>query len=323
MDTPEAPQVIPGLPDNAYKPLAPGEKYEPLIPAARTVREVSLRSGILGLGMTLLFSFAASYIALKLGQGIETAIPIAILAVGFSAFVSRLGWRPSTLLESLQVATIGATAGIVVGGSVFVMPAIFVLGLERRSGFGQIFLVPFLGAVLGVMFLIPFRRYFVADMHGKLPFPEATATTEILVTGEKGGKAAGVLLGSMGLGFVLDYLAAGFQAWRDTFTTALVPAFSTFTDRLKAIFAVNTSAAVMGLGYIIGVRYAAIICSGSVLSYWVLVPLVARIGSQVPGGLFPGMPAVAGLDAEAIFGNYVRLIGIGGIFAAGLSRSSR
>ena len=318
MDTPEAPQVIPGLPDNAYKPLAPGERYEPLIPAARTVREVSLRSGVLGLGMTLLFSFAASYIALKLGQGIETAIPIAILAVGFSAFVSRLGWRPSTLLESLQVATIGATAGIVVGGSVFVMPAIFVLGLEKRSGFGQIFLVPFLGAVLGVMFLIPFRRYFVADMHGKLPFPEATATTEILVTGEKGGKAAGVLLGSMGLGFVLDYLAAGFEAWRDTFTTALVPAFDVFTQRLKAIFAVNTSAAVMGLGYIIGVRYAAIICSGSVLSYWVLVPLVARIGSQVPGGLFPGMPAVAGLDAEAIFGNYVRLIGIGGIFAAGL-----
>ena len=318
MDTPEAPQVIPGLPDNAYRPLKPGERYESLIPAERTVREVSLRSTILGLGMTLLFSFAASYIALKLGQGIETAIPIAILAVGFSAFVSRIGWRPSTLLESLQVATIGATAGIVVGGSVFVMPAIFVLGLEKRSGFSQIFLVPFLGAVLGVLFLIPFRRYFVAEMHGKLPFPEATATTEILVTGEKGGKAAGVLLGSMGLGFVLDYLSAGFEAWRDTFTTALVPAFDAFTQRLKAIFAVNTSAAVMGLGYIIGVRYAAIICAGSVLSFWVLVPLVARIGAQVQGGLLPGLPPVAGMDAEGIFGNYVRLIGIGGIFAAGL-----
>jgi putative OPT family oligopeptide transporter len=318
MDTPEAPQVIPGLPDNAYRPLAPGERYEPVIAPERVVREVSPRSTLLGLGMTLLFSFAASYIALKLGQGIETAIPIAILAVGFSAFAARLGRRPSTLLENLQVATIGATAGIVVGGSVFVMPAIFVLGLEKHSGFSQIFLVPFLGAVLGVLFLIPFRRYFVAEMHGKLPFPEATATTEILVTGEKGGKAAGVLLGSMGLGFMLDYLAAGFEAWRDTFTTSLVPAFGALTHRLKAIFALNTSAAVMGLGYIIGVRYAAIICAGSFLSYWVLVPLVGRIGAQVQGGLFPGMPPVPGLDAEAIFGNYVRLIGIGGIFAAGL-----
>jgi putative OPT family oligopeptide transporter len=318
MDDTPATQPIPGLPENAYRPLKPGESYKPLIAAHQTVPEVTARSTVLGLGMTLLFSFAAAYIALKLGQGIETAIPIAILAVGFSAFAARIGRRASTLLESLQVATIGATAGIVVGGSVFVMPAIFVLGLEHRSGFGQIFLVPFLGAVLGVLFLIPFRRYFVAEMHGQLPFPEATATTEILVTGEKGGKAAGVLLGSMGLGFVLDYLAAGLGAWRDTFTTALVPAFEAFTNRLKAIFALNTSAAVMGLGYIIGVRYAAIICAGSFLSYWVLVPLVARIGGQVQGGLFSGMPPVAGLDAEGIFGNYVRLIGIGGIFAAGL-----
>jgi putative OPT family oligopeptide transporter len=318
MDTPEAPQAIPGLPENAYRPLKPGETYEPLIAAGRNVPEVTARSVALGLAMTVLFSAAAAYIALKLGQGIETAIPIAILAVGYSAMLGAAGRRTSTILENLQVATLGATAGIVVGGSVFVMPAIFVLGLEGRSGFLQIFLVPFLGAVLGVLFLIPFRRYFVAEMHGKLPFPEATATTEILVTGEKGGKAAGVLLGSMGIGFVLDYLAAGFTAWRDTFSTALVPAFDAATNKLKAIFALNTSAAVMGLGYIIGVRYAAIICAGSFLSYWVLVPLVARIGAQVPGGLFPGMPPVAGLDAEAVFGNYVRLIGIGGIFAAGL-----
>jgi putative OPT family oligopeptide transporter len=318
MDTPETPQLIPGLPENAYRPLRPGEKYEPLIAPERIVPEVTTRSIVLGLFMTVLFSAAAAYIALKLGQGIETAIPIAILAVGCSALLGAAGRRPSTMLENLQVATLGATAGIVVGGSVFVMPAIFVLGLEGRSGFMQIFLVPFLGAVLGVLFLIPFRRYFVAEMHGKLPFPEATATTEILVTGEKGGKAAGVLLGSMGLGFVLDYLAAGFEAWRDTFSTAIVPAFDAATNRLKAIFALNTSAAVMGLGYIIGVRYAAIICAGSFLSYWVLVPLVARIGAQVPGGLFPGMPPVSGLDAEGIFGNYVRLIGIGGIFAAGL-----
>ena len=316
-DTPSV-QPIQGLPENAYRPLAAGETYQPLIGPEQVVPEVTWRSVVFGLAMTVLFSAAATYIALKLGQGIETAIPIAILAVGFSALVSASGRRPSTLLENLQIATLGATAGIVVGGSVFVMPAIFVLGLEGRSGFSQIFLVPFLGAMLGVVFLIPFRRYFVAEMHGKLPFPEATATTEILVTGEKGGRAAGVLLGSMGLGFVLDYLAAGFGAWRDTFTTTLVPAFDGFTNRLKAIFTLNTSAAVMGLGYIIGVRYAAIICAGSVLSYWVLVPLVARVGAQVPGALFPGLPPVAGLDAEGVFGNYVRLIGIGGIFAAGI-----
>lgn len=317
MDAP-TPDRIPGLPENAYRPLAPGETYEPLIAPERVVPEVTWRATALGLFMTVLFSAAAAYIALKLGQGVETAIPIAILAVGCSALLAAMGRRPSTMLENLQIATLGATAGIVVGGSVFVMPAIFVLQLESRSSFSQLFLVPFLGAVLGVLFLIPFRRYFVAEMHGKLPFPEATATTEILVTGEKGGKAAGVLLGSMGIAFVLDYLAAGLQTWRDTFSTALVPSCDVFTTKLKAVFTLNTSAAVMGLGYIIGVRYAAIICAGSVLSFWVLVPLVARIGAQVSGGLLPGLPPVASLDAEGVFGSYVRLIGIGGIFAAGL-----
>jgi putative OPT family oligopeptide transporter len=313
-EPPEQAQPIAGLPENAYRPLEPGESYRPLIPAEQTVPEVSLRAILLGFGMTILFSAAAAFIALKLGQGIETAIPIAILAVGFSAIVRRA----STLLENLHVIALGATAGIVVGGSVFVMPAIFVLGLEGRSGFLQIFLMPMLGAILGVCFLIPFRNYFVSDMHGKLPFPEGTATTEILVTGEKGGKAAGVLLVSMGVGLLVDYLALALKTWRDIFTTELLPTFHVLTEKVKAIFTLNTSAAVMGLGYIIGVRYAAIICAGSLLSYWVLVPLVARIGSQVPEGLFPGMPPVAGLGAEDIFFEYVRLIGIGGIFAAGV-----
>jgi putative OPT family oligopeptide transporter len=155
-------------------------------------------------------------------------------------------------------------------------------------------------------------------MHGKLPFPEATATTEILVAGERGGSSASALLGSMGIGFVLDFLAVGLEAWRDTFTTAKVTFLDPLTHKLKAVFALNTSAAVMGLGYIIGLRYAAIICAGSFMSFFVLVPLVARIGGQVDGGLFPGLPAVAGLSAEGVFSNYVRLIGIGGIFAAGL-----
>jgi len=314
MNDDNAAQPIPGLPDNAYRPLAAGERYEPLVPAARALAEISARSLVLGLAMTALFSAAAAFIALKLGQGIETAIPIAILAIGYSA-VAR---RPSTILESLQVITLGATAGIVVGGTVFVMPAVYVLGLEGRSGYLQIFLMPLLGAVLGVCFLIPFRRYFVADMHGKLPFPEATATTEILVTGEKGGRAAGVLLVAMGIGLVLDYLALALRAWRDVFTTALVPSLSFLTEKVKAVFTLSTSAAVMGLGYIIGVQYAAIICAGSFLSYFVLVPLVARLGAGVEGGLFPGMSPVAGLGAEDIFFEYVRLVGIGGIFAAGV-----
>lgn len=308
------PAPIRGLPENAYRPLKEGEKYEPLVPAGKPVPEVSTRSVLLGLAMTVLFSAAAAFIALKLGQGIETAIPIAILAVGFSAIVRR----PSTLLENLQVVTLGATAGILVGGSVFVMPAIFILQLEERSGFLQVFLVPFLGAVLGVCLLIPFRKYFVSEMHGKLPFPEATATTEILVTGEKGGKAAGVLLASMGIGLVIDYLALALKAWREIFTTELLPSLSYFSHDLKAIFTLNTSAAVLGLGYIIGVRYAAIICAGSLMSYWVLVPIFAEIGSQVPAGLFPGLPPIGGLGAEDIFFEYVRLIGIGGIFAAGV-----
>jgi putative OPT family oligopeptide transporter len=318
MDTPEQPPSIAGLPENAYRELKPGESYEPVVPASAHPPELTTRSVVFGLAMTVVFSAAASFIALKLGQGIETAIPIAILAVGLSALVQAMGRRPSTLLENLQVATLGATAGIVVGGSIFVMPAIFVLGLEHRSSFSQIFLVPFLGAVLGVAFLIPFRRYFVAEMHGKLPFPEATATTEILVTGEKGGRAAVVLLVAGGVAWLVDYLALALQTWRDVFTTALIPALSGLTNKVKAVFTLNTSAAVMGLGYIIGVRYAAIICAGSFLSYFVFIPLIARVGAAVPGGLFPGLPPVGGMSAEDIFANYVRLIGIGGIFAAGI-----
>jgi putative OPT family oligopeptide transporter len=305
---------IEGLPENAFRPLEEGERYEPLVPSETKVRELTPWSIVLGLVLTCIFSAAATFIALKLGQGIETAIPIAILAVGFAVLMRRA----SSLLENLQAVTLGATAGIVVGGSVFVMPAIFVLGLEGRSGFWQIFLVPFLGAVLGVLFLIPFRRYFVADMHGKLPFPEATATTEILVTGEKGGRAAGVLGVSLGVGMVLDYLALAFGTWRDTFTSSLLPALRYMTEEVKAVFALSTSASVLGLGYIIGVRYSAIICAGSFLSYFVLVPFVAQVGASTDAGLFPGLPPVAGMGAEDIFSEYVRLIGIGGIFAAGL-----
>ncbi len=293
------------LPENAYRELKPGEEYVPLISAQSGVPEVTARSITFGLFMTIVFSAAAAYIALKLGQGIETAIPISILAIGFSAMVAR----KSIMIENVNILAIGATSGIVVGGSVFTMPAIYILGL--KGGFFQIFIVPFLGAVLGVLFLIPFRRYFTHEMHGKLPFPEATATTEILVTGERGGNQAKTLLYALGIGIVLDYLALSYHAWTDTFTTASLKGMDFFTNKVKGVFAMSTSAAVLGLGYIIGIQYASIIMAGSMLSYFVLVPLFAKVGG----------PAYEAMSYTQIFGDKllgVRNIGIGGIFAAGV-----
>ncbi len=309
------PQVLTDLPENAYRELKPGEVYRPVVPAEAAVAETTTRSIALGLAMTVLFSAAAAYVALKLGQGIETAIPIAILAIGFSAVVPR----KSTLLENINTVVLGATAGIVVGGSVFTMPAIYILRLEGYSSFFQIFVVPLFGALLGVFFLIPFRRYFVAEMHGKLPFPEATATTEILVTGARGGKQAGILLYSMGIGMVLDFLALAFKTWSDTFTTAIVPGLDELNRKFRAVFNLNTSAAVLGLGYIIGLRYASIICAGSFLSYFAFIPLLAKIGSVLPpeAVLYKGAPPLAGAEYTVIFAKYVRLIGIGAIFSAG------
>jgi putative OPT family oligopeptide transporter len=305
-----------GLPENAFRELQPGEAYRPIVSPQSSPPEVTPRSVVFGLAMTLLFSLAVAYVALKLGQGIESAIPIAILAIGYSALPMLA--RKSTILENVNVVTFGATAGIVVGGSVFVMPAIYVLRLEGRSSLLQICVVPLLGALLGILFLIPFRRYFVADMHGKLPFPEATATTQILVAGDRGGRQARVLLYAMGLGMAIDFLALNLQAWRDTFSTAVIPSLGRATEGLKAVFLLNTSAAVLGLGYIIGVRYAAIICAGSFLSYWVLVPLFGVLGAHDTIGVFAGRPPIGGLDWEGIFFEHVRYIGIGGIFAAGV-----
>lgn len=290
--------------------------YTPLVPQESGIREVTRRSVAFGLAMIAIFSAAAAYIALKLGQGIETAIPISILAVGFSAIMAR----KSGLIENVNILAIGATSGIVVGGSVFVMPAIFMLNLESASWYGtflMVFLVPFLGAVLGVFLLIPFRRYFTQEMHGKLPFPEATATTEILVTGERGGTQAKVLLYSLGIGIVVDYLALALKAWSDAFTTSTISVFGTLTDKVKAVFSMNTSAAVLGLGVIIGVKYAAIIMAGSMLVYFLLIPLFAHLSPEYAAHsfdeIFSGFKDNTGQTMAG-----VRSIGIGGIFAAGV-----
>jgi len=307
------------LPDNAFRELAPGEEYRPVVAPSATIPEVTARSVIQGVIWSVIFSAAATYIALKLGQGIESAIPISILAVGFSVFaVKFLKSRSSTLLENVNVLAVGATAGIVAGGSVFTMPAIYILGLEGRSSFFQIFLVPLLGAVLGVFFLAPFRRYFVRDLHGKLPYPEARATTEILMAGKRGGQSAVVLTYAGIIAAVFDFVGPSMRAWAENFSTASIGALAPLTNRAKAVFTMNTSAAVLGLGYIMGIRYAAIIMGGSMVSFFVLVPLLAYLGSYIPGEISEGAGPIAAMSAMDIFFTYVRHIGIGTIFAAGV-----
>lgn len=307
------------LPENAFRELKPGESYEPVIPAETSVPEVTVRSVAQGFAWSIIFSAAATYIALKLGQGIESAIPISILAVGFSVLaVKFMKRRASTLLENVNVLAIGATSGIIAGGSVFTMPAIYILGLEGRSSFFQIFLVPLLGALLGIFFLAPFRRYFVRDLHGKLPYPEARATTEILMAGKRGGHSAIVLSYSAVAAALFDFIGPSMRAWTENFSTGAIGALSGFTERYKAVFTMNTSAAVLGLGYIMGLQYASIILAGSLVSFFVLVPVFAYLGQYIPGALAAGAVPLAQMPAEDIFFDYVRPIGIGGIFAAGI-----
>src|SRR5450759_709441 len=307
------------LPYNAFRELEPGEVYARVVPAAAAVAEVTFRSVVQGVFWSIVFSAACTYIALKLGQGIESAIPISILAVGFSAFaVTFMKARGSTLLENVNVLAIGATSGIISGGSVFTMPAIYILGLEGRSSFFQLFLVPLLRAFLGVFFLAPFRRYFVRDLHGKLPYPEARATTEILVAGKRGGHSAVVLTYSGLFAALFDFVGPSMKGWSDVFSTAEIGALAGFSNRFKAVFTMNTSAAVFGLGYIMGLNYAAIIMAGSMVSFFVLVPLFAWVSQWVPGAISAGAAPLASLAADEIFRLYVRPIGIGGIFAAGL-----
>ncbi len=307
------------IPENAFRELKQGENYTPVIPAESRVPEISIRSVAQGFAWSVIFSAAATYIALKLGQGIESAIPISILAVGFSVFAVRfMKRRASSLLENVNVLAVGATSGIIAGGSVFTMPAIYILGLENRSSYFQIFLVPLLGAFLGIFFLAPFRRYFVRDLHGKLPYPEARATTEILMAGKRGGRSAVVLSYSAVAAALFDFIGPSMRAWAENFSTAAIGGLDMLTNKYKAVFTMNTSAAVLGLGYIMGINYASIILAGSLVSFFVLVPLFAFLGQHIPGALLSGDLPLAGMGADEIFLQYVRPIGIGGIFAAGI-----
>lgn len=290
------------LPENAYRELAEGEKYEPMMSPTSTPAEVTPYSVSMGILMAVLFSAAAAYLGLKIGQVFEAAIPIAIIAVGVG---NMLGKR-NTLGQNVLIQSIGASSGVIVAGAIFTLPALYILGLEAQ--FYQVFLSSLLGGVLGIVLLIPFRKYFVKDMHGKYPFPEATATTEVLVSGEKGGNQAKLLAVSGLIGGLYDFVISTFGWWHEQVTTRICDWGVEMADKFKTVMSVNTGAAVLGLGYIIGLKYAAFICAGSFLVWFVIVPVIGMAGGDV----------TAAMTAEAIFAAYAKPIGIGGIAMAGI-----
>ena len=301
------------LPENAYRKLRPGESYVPVVPATARVPEWTARSVVLGLVMAVVFSAAAAFLGFKVGQVFEAAIPIAILAVGLGVTLKRR----STILENVIIQSIGAASGLIVAGSIFTLPALFILGLP--VDLFKLFLVALFGGILGVLFLIPLRRYFVKEMHGELPFPEATATTEVLVAGEAGGRQAKVLAVAAAVGGVFDFLVIHFSAFSEVFTTRSVSFLAGLASKAKLMFKLDVLASVLGLGYIIGLRYSAVICAGSFVSWFLLVPLFGWVGGSLTGPLGSGVGGVliSQMDADQIFRSYVRLIGIGGIACAG------
>ncbi len=306
-------EKVKGLPDNAYKELKPGEEYRPIMPPESSPREVTPWSVAWGLVMAVLFSAAAAYSGLKIGQVFEAAIPVAILAVGLSAVFKR----PNALVQNVIIQSIGACSGVVVAGAIFTLPALYILSLP--TSFYQAFAASTLGGFLGILFLIPFRKYFVRDMHGRLPFPEATATTEILVAGEKGGRQAAVLAISGLLGGLYDFAFSAFGWWSEVITSRMAGAGAALADRYRIVLRLNISSMVFGLGYIIGLKYSTIIAAGSFLSWLVLVPLVFEIGSGLTTPLgATATKLISAMTAEEIFRFYVRPIGIGGIAMAGI-----
>ena len=304
---------VKGLPENAYKELKPGEEYKPIMPASLTPQEITPYSVIMGLLMAVLFSAAAAYLGLKIGQVFEAAIPIAIIAVGVSTLFKVKG----SLGQNVIIQSIGQNSGLIVAGTIFTIPALYILNLDAQ--FYQIFLASAFGGILGILFLIPFRKYFVAEMHGKFPFPEATATTEILVAGEKGGKQAIVLVVSGLIGGAYDFIIATFGWWSEVFTTRVVGFGEMLADKFKLVFRLNVGAAVMGLGYIVGLKYSAIICAGSFVSWFLLVPVISYIGGGLTETFGTGATKlISVMTAEEIFRQYVRHVGIGGIAMAGI-----
>ena len=302
------------LPENAFRELKDGEEYKPVMSPQESYREVSPWSITWGILMAVLFSAAAAYLGLKVGQVFEAAIPIAIIAIGVSSATKR----KNALGENVIIQSIGACSGAVVAGGIFVMPAIYMLDLQ--ADFFKIFIAAALGGVLGILFLIPFRKYFVKDQHGKYPFPEATATTQVLVSGEKGGSQAKPLLLAGLVGGLYDFIVATFGWWNENVTSRMIGFGETIADKAKLVFKVNTGAAVLGLGYIIGLKYAFIICVGSLTVWWLIVPGMALIfPDTVLNQWDPSITTTVGqMVPEVIFKSYARSIGIGGIAMSGI-----
>lgn len=302
------------LPENAQRELKPGEKYEPLLSPQKTYPEVTPYSVCVGLIMVIIFSAAAAYLGLKVGQVFEAAIPIAIIAVGLTSALGKKGG----LGQNVIIQSIGGCSGSVVAGAIFTLPAIYILGVEVN--FMQMFLSSLLGGILGILFLIPFRKYFVKEMHGKYPFPEATATTQVLISGEGGGNNAKTLILSGLVGGLYDFIIATFGAWSETVSTTVTAIGQHIADKAKVVLKLNTGAAVLGLGYIVGLKYAFIICCGSFLVWLVIIPLMNLIwGGQVIDLMNSGITQTIGdMSADQIFKEYARHIGIGGIATAGI-----
>jgi putative OPT family oligopeptide transporter len=302
------------LPENAHRPLSKGEKYQPLLPNDSKAPEVTPYSVTMGLLMVILFSAAAAYLGLKVGQVFEAAIPIAIIAVGVTGALGKKGG----LGQNVIIQSIGSCSGVIVAGAIFTLPAIYILGLDVN--FWQMFFSSLLGGVLGILFLIPFRKYFVKEQHGKYPFPEATATTQVLVSGESGGKSAKTLLLAGAVGGLYDFVVSTFGAWAETLGTTVMHWGQVVADKAKVVLKINTGAAVLGLGYIIGFKYALVICCGSLLVWLVIIPLMNLIwGGQVLDFMGSGITAtISSMGPDEIFRTYARHIGIGGIATAGI-----
>ena len=308
-----------GLPENAQRELKPGEVYEPILSPNKKYKEVTVWSVIVGLLMTVLFSAAAAYLGLKVGQVFEAAIPIAIIAIGLSSVAKK----NDALSQNVIIQSIGGCSGGVVAGAIFTLPALYILqgkGYDIEINYLQVFLSSLLGGVLGILFLIPFRKYFVKEQHGKFPFPEATATTQVLVSGQKKGKDSLLLVVSGLIGGVYDFIISTFGLWSETVTTKVVGWGAALADKVKLMFKVNVGAAVLGLGYIIGLKYAFIICCGSMLVWFIIIPGMNLIwGNDIIDMMNTGIAMRIGeMSPEMIFTGYARHIGISGIAMAGV-----
>ena len=300
------------LPESAYRPLAPGETYRPVVPAAEAPPEATWRSVTWGVLLCAVFTAASAYSGLKVGQVMEAAIPISILAIG----LGRLFRRRSTLLENVIITGIGGNAGAVVAGAVFTLPALYILKLDPHPW--QTIFICVAGGAMGVLFLIPLRRYFVRETHGLFPFPEATAITELLVTGEKGGSQARLLLQATGVAAAYDFFVSTFHVWKETVDLRFLPAVETLAQKARMTLSFDALGFILGLGYVMGLRSSMLLCAGGVLSNLVLVPLVWFLGGHMTEAVYPGTVPISAMDAAQIFSRYVRLIGVGAIATAGI-----